>query len=104
MTTSEDAVTPTRVTPVDRGASLPSTRLYIDGDHPDALGEIRHHLGLLAEKGERPWAEVVYSPPEELTEEQSATWLASVEDTFDAVELVDGEIVTLPPYSELVAI
>lgn len=69
----------------------------IDTDR--AMEEIRAFLEHLIEEGERPWCEVWYPAPEH---RNSAHWEHRQAETFDAVELVDGEIVTLPPYAELI--
>lgn len=55
----------------------------------------------LIAKGERPWFEVRYPAPERLSDEEKAAWLERQNDTFDALELVDGSFVTVPPYAEL---
>lgn len=78
----------------------PTHRIFVRDDDPDALATIRAELDALADKGERPWAEVAYEAPHDLTDEQKAQWAIDTEATFDAVELVDGEIVTLAPYAE----
>lgn len=70
-------------------------------DPGKAMEEIRAFLERLAAEGERPWCEVWYPAPEHLDAADASDWDARQADTFDAVELVDGEIVTLPPYTEL---
>lgn len=74
----------------------PTRRLdVVDVDNADA--EIAAFAQRLIDEGERPWFEVWYPRPEHFdgTDEE---WDAAQADTFDALELVDGEIVTLPPY------
>lgn len=75
----------------------PSERLYV-ADADNAGVEILAFLGSLAAAGKRPWCEVFYPAPARLTPEEKAAWEVRQLDTFDAVELVDGEVVTLPPY------
>lgn len=65
--------------------------------------EYRAFADELIAKGERPWFEVRWPVPPRLEEEEAAAWLARQEDTYDAVELIDGVFVTLPPYAELEA-
>lgn len=55
----------------------------------------------LIDKGERPWFEVRWPAPAHLTPAEQHEWLAAQEKTFDAIELVNGEFVTLPSYAEL---
>lgn len=55
----------------------------------------------LVARGERPWFEIRWPAPARLDPEAAAAWLERQEDTFDAVELIDGEFHTLPPYAEL---
>lgn len=71
----------------------------IDPDR--AMEEIRAFLEGLASEGERPWCEVWFPAPEHLSVGEALAWEQRQADAFDAVELVDGEIVTLPPYAEL---
>lgn len=81
-------------------AKIPTERLYVQ--NVDNAGvEIFAFLGKLAAEGKRPWCEVHYPAPTHLFPEQKAEWEKRQLDTFDAVELVDGQIVTLPPYAEL---
>lgn len=63
--------------------------------------EARAFADELIAKGERPWFELRWPAPERLTDEERAAWLARQEDTYDALELVDGVLVTLPPYADL---
>lgn len=78
--------------------------MYI-GDTTQANEEILAYAKTLQAQGERPWFEVYYPAPAHLTEEEAAQWRARQDHldggTFDAVEVIDGEIHTLPPYSEL---
>lgn len=79
---------------------VPSERLIIE--NPENAGsEILAFLGNLAAAGKRPWCEVFYPAPARLSPEEKAAWEARQLDTFDAVELVDGDLVTLPPYAEM---
>lgn len=71
----------------------------IDPDR--AMEEIRTFLETLEGDGERPWCEVWFPAPEHLNADEARAWEQRQAGTFDAVELVDGEIVTLPPYAEL---
>lgn len=78
-------------------AKTPTERLYVQ-DADNAGVEILAFLGNLAAAGKRPWCEVHYPAPARLTPAEKAAWELRQLDTFDAVELVDGQIVTLPPY------
>lgn len=79
---------------------IPTRRCrVIDPDR--AMDEIRAFLESLEAEGERPWCEVWFPAPEHLSADEARAWEQRQADTFDAVELVDGEIVTLPPYAEL---
>lgn len=80
--------------------TLPTRRCRVI-DPENAVEEIRAFLEATP-AGERAWCEVWYPAPAHLTPEQKAKWEAAQPDAFDAVELVDGALVTLPPYSELV--
>lgn len=75
------------------------TRRYTVRDPDRANEEITAFLMGLTEQGERPWCEVRYPAPNHVQDE--GAWLAEQENTFDALELVDGELRTLPPYAEL---
>ena len=55
----------------------------------------------LEDQGERTWFEVRWPAPKDLSEEEKVKWLAKQEEVYDAVEVIDGEIVTLPPYGVL---
>jgi len=44
---------------------------------------------------------VWFPAPAHLSADEARDWEDRQGDAFDAVELVDGEIVTLPPYTEL---
>lgn len=83
------------------GSLLPTHRIRIV-DVDNAMSEIRVALEALAAAGERPWAEVFYPPPADYSHDAKAAWEEGQATAYDAVELVDGEIVTLPPYLELV--
>lgn len=80
---------------------LPTHRIRVI-DPLDAAAEIRAFLEGLVAAGERPFAEVFYPAPAHLTPTEKAAWEARQLDAFDAIELIDGELVTLPPYAELV--
>lgn len=89
--------------------SLPTKRLdivYADGLDEDARNESAvEQIMAFGEKlvtaGERPWFEVWYPAPVTLLADQQRAWSIRQSVTFDAVEIVDGQITTLPPYSEL---
>jgi hypothetical protein len=76
---------------------LPTRRLRVI-DPDNATAEILAFLERLRDEGERPWCEVVYPAPDHVDPD---VWEAQQEDTFDALELVDGDLVTVPPYAEL---
>lgn len=81
--------------------AVPTKRLdVVDVDNADA--EIREFAQSLVDAGERPWFEVWYPKPEHYAG-TAEEWEDAQSATFDAVELVDGEIVTLPPYAEIEA-
>lgn len=81
-------------------SALPTRRCrVIDPDR--AMDEIRAFLDGLVDEGERPWCEVWYPAPDHLHDVERVAWDSRQSNTFDAVELVDGEIITLPPYAEL---
>ena len=73
------------------------TRRYRVIDSDNAVNEIRAFLEAMP-AGERKWCEVWYPAPDHRDPDE---WEAEQRETFDAVELVDGEIVTLPPYVEM---
>lgn len=77
---------------------LPTHRVTVVNTE-NAIVEIRAFLEELAAEGERPWAEVFYPPPAHVDPE---TWAHEQGAACDAIELVDGELVTLPPYVELI--
>ncbi len=81
-------------------STLPTRRCRVI-DPDAAMDEIRAFLSGLEAEGERPWCEVWYPVPAHLGAAERSDWEARQGDTFDAVEFVDGEIVTLPPYAEL---
>ena len=84
---------------------IPTRSLTIqDPDNWEA--EAREFAAQLVAAGERPWFEVRYPAPARLTEAEQAEWLDRQESlegkgTYDAIELVDGQFVSLPPYAEL---
>tara|TARA_R100000365_G_C2746946_1_gene76471 strand:- start:1571 stop:1831 length:261 start_codon:yes stop_codon:yes gene_type:complete len=79
---------------------LPSESLTIR--NPDGWeAEARAFAADMIARGERPWFEVRWPAPDGLSAEDAAVWMAEQEATFDAIELVDGVFVTVPPYAEL---
>lgn len=80
---------------------LPTLRFHVT-DLDNAVSEITTFLQGIPD-GERRWCEVFYPAPAHLSGQERALWDAAQEETFDAVELVDGVLVTLPPYEELVS-
>ncbi len=78
-------------------SSIPTQRLDIV-EPSNANEEILAFAQALEAKGERPWFEVHYPKPEHMTDEEFAVKDA---ETFDAVEVIYGEIHTLPPYEKL---
>lgn len=81
-------------------SKIPTESLSIQ-DPANANEEILSFAAELEARGERPWFEIRYPAPDYLTDAQQDEWRAAQEEVFDAVEIVDGEIRTLPPYSEL---
>ncbi len=81
-------------------SKIPTESLTIQ-DPAHANEEILAFGAELEARGERPWFEVRYPSPEGLTRREHVEWLAKQEAVFDAVEIVNGEIKTLPPYAEL---
>ena len=80
-------------------ALLPTEKLYIKNP-AEANDEILDFAEALVLRGERPWVEVHYPKPEGVDQ----VFFDSLDaDTFDAVEIIDGEIVTVAPYAELMA-
>lgn len=79
-------------------ASLPTESLQIQ-DVERANEEILAFAQALVAKGQRPWFEVHYPNVGAMDD---AEFRALDDATFDAVEVIDGEIVTLPAYAELV--
>lgn len=75
---------------------LPTRRCRVI-DPDNAVEEVRAFLEATPE-GERRWCEVWFPAP---PHRDPVEWDREQADTFDAVELVDGEIVTLPPYAEM---
>ncbi len=75
------------------------TRKYTVQDPDFANDEITEFLQSLEAAGEPPRCEVRYPAPDHVQDKDA--WLAEQERTFDALELVDGELRTLPPYAEL---
>jgi hypothetical protein len=79
--------------------TLPAAKLRII-DSEQANDEILAFAAGLIAEGKRPWFEVRYPTP---AGRDDAEWQAEQEKVFDAVEVIDGVIVTLPPYAELQA-
>jgi hypothetical protein len=65
--------------------------------------QILEYGAKMLSNGKRAWFEIIYPPPAALIGTvDPIEWMASQEETFDAVEVTPaGEIITLPPYSEL---
>lgn len=88
-------------------AEIPTERLYVqDADNWEA--EARAFAEKLVQEGKRPWFEVFYPTPETalkngMTDEEWQDRQANLngEGTYDAIELVNGVFVTLPPYKVL---
>lgn len=80
-------------------SNTPTRKLRVI-DTDNAVEEILAFGKHLEAEGERPWFEVWYPAPGRYlgTAEE---WDQKQAEAFDAVEIIDGEIVTLPPYSEL---
>ena len=81
---------------------IPDISIHISNPE-NAVEEMKSFAQGLKNSGARPWFEVRYPAPEGLSHEEKSRWLEAQEAVYDAVELIDGEIVTLPPYSELLA-
>lgn len=86
---------------------IPTAKLRII-DASNANEEILSFARNLQAEGERPWFEVRYPSPDYLTEEESLEWQARQETldgegTYDAVEVINGEIIALPDYRTLEA-
>ena len=81
-------------------SATPTARLEVK--NPDEWeAEAFAFAAELIGRGERPWFEVRWPAPPRLEPDEAAAWLERQEDTFDALEYVDGEFRTLPPYAEL---
>lgn len=83
-------------------SKLPTEVLYIQ-DPDNANDEILEFAKDLEARGERAWFEIRYPAPALLSEEDKKVWWKEQDNFFDAVEVIDGEIHTLPPYVELEA-
>lgn len=81
---------------------IPSAALTVT-DPDNWEEEATNFAAELIVRGERPWFELRYPAPAHLPLAEQHEWLARQEETFDAIELVAGEFVTLPPYAELEA-
>jgi hypothetical protein len=79
---------------------IPTEKLAVSV--PDnANEEILVFASKLVAEGKRPWFEVRYPAPEALSPDEQAAWLEAQEAVYDAVEVVNDDIYTLPPYSTL---
>lgn len=81
-------------------SKIPTEGLYVQ-DPEKANEEIIAFAAELEAKGERAWFEIRYPAPPALSPKEQEEWLRKQEDVYDAVEVIDGEIHTLPPYAEL---
>lgn len=81
--------------------SVPTERLVVT-DPNKALDEILAFGAQLEAKGQRPWFEVWYPRPDWF-EGSDIEWSAHQAASFDAVEVVAGDINTLLPYDMLEA-
>ena len=79
---------------------IPSHKLQIIATE-NANEEILAFARGLEAEGKRPWFEVRYPAPVGLTYEEIVQFEDDQELVYDAVEVVDGEIRTLPSYEEL---
>lgn len=90
-------------------SKIPTERLHVqDAENWDT--EAREFAEKLIQEGKRPWFELLWPTPEHalvgnMTDEE---WQDRQENlngvgTYDAVELINGQFVTLPPYSVLKA-
>lgn len=78
--------------------------------NPDAWEAEAHQFALqLIEEGKRPWFKLFWPTPvtalaDGMTDEewQDRQENLNGEGTYDAIELIDGEFVTVPPFSELI--
>lgn len=82
--------------------NIPHQKLYIsEEDVAEANARILEFAEKLEKDGERAFFEVHYpNDNSDLSDEEFALKDAA---TFDAVEVIEGKIYTLPPYSELEA-
>lgn len=90
-------------------SKIPTERLHVQ-DVENWEAEARAFAEKLIQEGKRPWFEVFYPTPEVALKEgmTDAEWQDRQENlngvgTYDAVELINGQFVTLPPYSVLKA-
>lgn len=88
-------------------SKIPTERLYVQ-DPDNWEDEARKFAEKLIQEGKRPWFEVFYPTPEAalkegMTDEEWQDRQANLngEGTYDAIELINGAFVTLPPYSKL---
>ena len=85
---------------------IPTERLYVKSED-DWETEARAFAEKLIQEGKRPWFEVFYPTPkvlpENMTPEEWQDRQLRLEGvgTYDAIELIEGSFVTLPPYSQL---
>lgn len=78
-------------------SNIPTEKLFIS-DPANANEEILAFAKTLSDRGERAWFEVHYPKPDDMSQEE---FDAKNAETYDALEVIDGEIHTLPPYSAL---
>ncbi|UVG35178.1 hypothetical protein SEA_CECE_169 [Microbacterium phage Cece] len=83
-------------------SKIPTEQLFIN-DRDNADIEILDFADQLVREGKEPRFEVRYPAPKALSKKEKDEWLEKQELVFDAVEVVDGEIRTLPSYEELEA-
>lgn len=79
---------------------IPTERLDIQ-NAAEANEEILAFADTLMAEGKEPRFEVRFPSPDFLSEDEKKAWLEKQEEVFDAVEVIEGEIRTLPPYAEL---
>lgn len=80
---------------------IPTRKLQITNP-ANAVEEMIAYGNQLKVLDERPWFEVRFPVPEHLSDEEKFEWIREQENHFDAVEIIDGEVCTLPPYKELI--
>ena len=85
---------------MDNSDLLPTAKMTVI-NVANANQEILMFAKGLEAEGKRPWFEVRYPAPPQLDESDAEAWRNAAELHFDAVEVIDGEIVTLPAYAVL---